>query len=377
MAGTTLTTPLHCDADENDCKEFAKKTAISDYLNEVDVSPTSLLNNRGPGFGLLHTKLSSYDEEEQSIYRSPIKSKESEFYLKSCVSSDRNSMSPLYAASSAASTASSSSDDSQNDESDFLTEARASFLELDALHISDTGPCGGEQDASDSSDDSSTNTYSECDEDSDRIMHSKSAFSFDDFHGPLGKNRSSPIQTPRSCPDIYARKRTVRPSSTKSWLQEIKDEELLQRQRIAGAIAATKASTPKTPASGLRTKRSPSSFFRNKENVENHPASERKAGRNSLMKSIRRSWTTPTANAGSRPLGRRDSEQRDDRNHSTPSSKELQLKRAFLGSARVLTMDGIVESFASDPEAAVALSQSVNGERIKFAPTSDAPLTWV
>ena len=369
---------IPCDNDENDCGDFAHQRAINEYLDEVDVSPTSLLNNRGPGLRLLNTKLSSYDDSEQNMYRSPNKSKESsasEFYLKCCTSSHRDSMSPLYTSSSASATASSSSEDSHSDESEFLKEARAYLRELDTFD----SPREDEQDDSSTSD-SSTSTCSGYDEISDRVLRPQSAFSFDDSRRPLGKNRNSPKEENHSCPDIYPRKRTVQPESTKSLLQKIEDEESLQRQRIAGAIAAT---NPKTPSSsGLRRRSSPSNmFFRNKENQVNHPASERKVGRTKLMKTIRQSWRTPTSASTSRL--QRGLEERDDGNNSTPrttpvlTQKELQLKRAFLGSARVLTMDGIVESFASDPDAAAALASSPNGKRMIFTPTAGDPLTWV
>ena len=371
-----------CDNDENDCGDFAHQRAINEYLDEVDVSPTSLLNNRGPGLRLLNTKLSSYDDSEQNMYRSPNNSKESsasEFYLKCCTSSHRDSVSPLYtsssASASASATASSSSEDSHSDESEFLKEARASLREIDTLD----SPREDEQDDSSTSG-SSTSTCSGYDEISDRVLRPQSAFSFDEYRGSLGKNRHSLKEDNHSCPDIYPRKRTVQPESTKSLLQKIKDEESLQRQRIAGAIAAT---NPKTPSSsGLRRRGSPSNmFFRKKENQVNHPASERKVGRTKLMKSIRQSWRTPTSASTNRL--QRGLEERDDENNSTPrttpvlTQKELQLKRAFLGSARVLTMDGIVESFASDPDAAAALASSPNGKHMVFTPTTGAPLTWV
>jgi len=68
-------------------------------------------------------------------------------------------------------------------------------------------------------------------------------------------------------------------------------------------------------------------------------------------------------------------------NDGINSTKDLQLKRTYFGSTRVMTMDGIVESFASNGADTYAASprNEPRGSRLEnaFAPTSDAPLTWV
>lgn len=419
------------DMDENDGIEYSNNRAMSDYLDDVAASsPMSLTSIRSQGFGLCNTRTQLLkvdalyndddDEEEESSYRSLDHSREysldksrgeSDFYLKACVSREtRNSMSPLYAASSLASSdsslASSSDTESVKAESEFLLEARASLRALDEWQDMGAFPNCDEDDVS--SCDASCNSSYDGNEDVKNSFDAHSACAFHEFLG----NSFPSTTTPRSCPDIFASKRSQqhRHASTKSWLQEIKDGELEQRKRIAQAIALS--STANSSHSSRRRSlskamlKNPAIIFRNKESIDHkHNVSKgnSKAGRNKLMRSIR-SWQSPTS------FGRRnrrssfdgDYEERDDINdftaHTVSSTngssqdsspdnaakhndKELQMKRAFLGSARVVTMDGIVESFADDaalsPSESTALSAKPSSRRMEFAPTSEGPLTWV
>ena len=422
---------MHGDADENDGIEFANQRAMCDYLAETSASPMSLsTNNRSQGFPLCNTRNQLHkldalydDDEEQSLclnhssmdhsrdYSLDNGGDETEFCLKPCVSrKDRNSLSPMYALSSASSTASSSESDGENDESEFLIEARASLMALQEWEHFDTIPSYDDEKHGIGNCDASCN--SSYDGNLEVDTQSACDCDFDKFRG----NRAIDLDIGHSCPDIFPRKRTVQlrhPVSTKTWLQEIKNEELLQRKRIADAIAAAN-----TPASHKRRGsksvlfNNPAKLFRNKENVGNdlkHDVSkDRKGGRHKLMRSMasfgRRQRRNGRIEGGD--------EERDGRKASTPNSvsavaqivspngnqqpsstgltknssnKELELKRAFLGSARVVTMDGVVESFADGSAAAIAAAQSGRnaleqipvGKRLSFAPTSDAPLTWV
>eukprot|EP00531_Pseudo-nitzschia_arenysensis_P010266 CAMPEP_0116134854 /NCGR_PEP_ID=MMETSP0329-20121206/10873_1 /TAXON_ID=697910 /ORGANISM="Pseudo-nitzschia arenysensis, Strain B593" /LENGTH=432 /DNA_ID=CAMNT_0003629603 /DNA_START=11 /DNA_END=1310 /DNA_ORIENTATION=- len=415
------------DMDENDGIEYSNNRAMSDYLDDVAASsPMSLTSIRSQGFGLCNTRTqllkvnalyNDEEEEDDSLNRSLDHSREysldksreeSDFYLKACVSrEDRNSMSPLYAASSLASSdssvASSCDPESDQTESDFLIEARASLRALDEWQDMGDFPNCDEDDVS--SCDASCNSSYDGDEDVKNSFDALSACAFNEF---LGNSHPS-TTTPRSCPDIFASKRSQQrhAASTKSWLQEIKDEELEQRKRIAQAIALSSnnnsSQSSRRRSLSKAVLKNPAKLFRNKDNIDHkHNVSKdnSKAGRHTLMRSIR-SWQSPTS------FGRRsrrssfegDYEERDDNNdftaHTVSSTngssqdsspdvatkhndKELQMKRAFLGSARVVTMDGIVESFADDAAyRSTALSPKPSSRRMEFAPTSEGPLTWV
>ncbi len=434
MATLMMTTPqkgnpmvmMLDDLDENDGLEFANKRAMSDYLDEAAAgSPMSLSStNRNQGFGLCNTRsqllkvnaIYDAEEEEQSSVNQSLdhsrdysRDEESEYYLKACMSKEsRNSMSPLYApssdASDASSTASSScTKESEENETDFLTEARASLRELQDWQ--DTGTFRSHDEDDDVSNcDASCNSSYDGNIDINRSFDAQSAFGFDDLY----VSPHSSLDTPRSCPDLHAltKPQQTRPSSTKSWLKEIKEEEFEQRKRIAEAIAANSAQVSRrsfTPKSVLRTPK----FFRNLESIgsdskHNSDVSKdrSKTGRSKFMRSIR-SLHTPTsfARRHRRSGHERDFEQRDDNNdltsptvsstngsqESSPTvgshhnDKEIQVRRAFFGSARVVTMDGIVESFADDSAivSPKVLEHTPASKRMEFAPTSDGPLTWV
>jgi uncharacterized protein YbbK (DUF523 family) len=336
-----------------------------------------------------------------------------------CVSKEEGckSFSPLYAtSSSASSTASTSgSDESEEDESygeeseesEFLTEARASLRALQEWEPFEAFPT-----VVDDENDNDSATVSSChasfdssydgNEDVDKSFdtETQSACCYETV-----KSRKFSAQ---SCPELNSRLRTPRPD-TKSWLEEIKNDELQQRQRIANAIASASkvAISPHTPT--IRKRISPSSvlkstskMFRNKENVDNGYKNDGSkyrqgkelstAGRHKLMRSILAHRSPLPASIMWRQKRRSSSisdgvdERRDDAptpkpvtpgrksksNTTFSSEKEIELKRSMFGNAKVVTMDGIVESFND-----AATGGTADRETKKFAPRTDAPLTWV
>ena len=221
--------------------------------------------------------------------------------------------------------------------------------------------------------------------------------------------------SPRSCPDLDLLRQSppLRSNSAKLRLKEIKDAEAEQRQRIENMIAASspKGNTQYTPTflrrlSSKPRLKTPSKIFQNLENTPKSESTRQRKGKKRFSfgrKSTRRSTLSPSSLARRHRRQSCDAviEHRSDSNYSTaatedssengidhrkrdappaPSSAfftddELQLKRAMIGSARVLTMDGIVESFA---DAAIGTPNSTGQESVgAYAPTSDAPLTWV
>ena len=497
---------VHDDVDENDgsihrAVAATQRRAMSDCLQEVSgvssspVSPSS--RNRSQGFPLCNTRTQLLrvntlyeDNEEQDLnhsrdYSELDKSRETEsdFYLNSCMSREEGKVSsPLYQASSSSSTASSSCDESdENDDSDFLFKARESLMALQEWQHqttidSDDGDSDDDGDDNVSNCDASCNSSYDGNSDVNKSFERHSACGYDEFNNGINNYYANP--TPRSCPDLPINERQAqtprRHVSAKSWLQEMKDDDLQQRQRIADAIAAsskgnadTNTSTP-TPST-MRTRigsksilKSRSKIFRNKENhlassdhkknnasvsKEKQGNTDRpKTGRQKLMNSLllNRPWQTSSSRRQRRKSCEEDN-RRDDNNNNTVSisdivaametespvvgkhvdyypasptnekeselkraffgnitrassignekkfdfsspsprsnAKDLQLKRALFGNARVVTMDGIVESFAdvTTPTSSSPVEhESCNrSSTSKFAPTSDAPLSWV
>jgi len=202
------------------------------------------------------------------------------------------------------------------------------------------------------------------------------------------------------------------PSSTLLWLNQIKDADLEQRRRIAEAIAATtEGSGHRSDVKKSRHKtalKKSMKRFQNKENFGNNDhgsnssidkrpkdgqkltgGQQRRSVASFLRSGRRRLPASPSRNKEPKPDveetrlddndhartdGARSSANHDHRPTSSRSSlqspsrtrekrqppaigvvarindKDLQLKRSLLGAARVLTMDGIVESYTSAPE---------------------------
>jgi len=356
---------------------------------------------------------------------------ESDFYLNSCMSPSREDeivASPLYKeslafSSSSSTTTSSGIEEPDENDSDFLIEARKSLKALQEWQHFATIPSRDDDNVNSSCEASFNTSYGSTEFKKSLTIDTQSACYFNDFHS--GK-------TPHSCPNFPIKRQSSyqRPSSTKLWLQEIKDEDFMQRKRIADAIAAEPSSNNASPKNraflqriGSKSflKTSTKKVFGNRESEGNDHTNEGwerelqrnrrkempKKGRQKLSRSTilsRTSWQNHP------PLGRRkrrssckeDDEHRDDENDSNSSlamdastktattmattrseknnsstmlgnDKDLETKRALYGCAKVLTMDGIVESFA-DPNLT-----SLRGDKqnLPFAPRSDAPLTWV
>jgi len=481
-----------------------QRRAMSDCLQEVSVVSSSPVSpssrNRSQGFPLCNSRTQLLrmntlyeDNEEQDLnhsrdYSELDKSREieSDFYLNLCMSREEGKVSsPLYHVSSSSSTASSSCDESdENDDSDFLIEARESLLALQEWQHqttidSDDGDGDSDSDSHDYGDDNVSNCDASCNSsydgnaDMNKSFETHSACGYDEFNG-INNYDANP--TPRSCPNLPIEQRRAQTPrhhvSAKSWLQEMKDDDLQQRQRIADAIAASSkgnadTNTPTTMRTRIGSKsilKSGAKFFRNKENYlensdhKNNNASvskqkqgktdRPKTGRQKLMNSLL--LDRPWQSSSSRRQRRKNCEaaeddHREDNNNNnvsisgivaametespivgkkvdsspaaptngkeselkraffgnstrasstgsekkfdfsspspTSNSKDLQLKRALFGNARVVTMDGIVESFADvttptsgSPDEHESCHRSSTS---KFAPTSDAPLSWV
>jgi hypothetical protein len=470
---------VHDDSNESDGIYVAVPTrrAMSDCLHEVSVSSSpvsSSSRNRSQGFPLCNSKTQLLrvnalyeDNEEQDLNHSRDYSRdysdlnrsrdyseldksreEADFYLNLCMSREEgNVSSPLYQASSSSSTASSSCIESDENDNDFLIEARASLMALQEWqHLTTIDDDDGDNDDDDVSNcDASCNSSYDGNLDVNKSFDAHSACGYDEFNGINGYVNP----TPRSCPDLSIRKRSQphRHVSAKSWLQEMKDDDFQQRQRIADAIAASSKGNADT-APTMRTRigsksilKNRAKMFRNKENLESDhkndvskqkQGKERlKTGRQKLMNSLLLNRPWQNQSAFSRKQRRKSCENRDDNNisisdivaametespvgkkvdyspaptndkeselkraffgnaraspgekkfGSSPSptnDKDLQLKRALFGNARVVTMDGIVESFADNTTTSGPDEQEPFRGSTIFAPTSDAPLSWV
>jgi len=437
------------DADENDVVDLPinHQIAMSDSLRDLPSSPSSLSKNRSQGFPLCNSKTQLLrvnalygDEDEQDQSGSNLMNtsresgasiqsreyfrhnpeldksrEESDFYLSMCVSKEEGckSFSPLYAtSSSASSTASTSgSDESEQDESygeeseesEFLTEARASLQALQEWEPFEAFPTGDDDDENDHDSAAVSSCHASFDSSYDGNEDVDNSFDTETQSACCYEDVKSRKFSSQSCPELNSRLRMPRPD-TKSWLEEMKNDELQQRQRIADAIASASkvASSTSTHTPTIRKRISPSSvlkgtskMFRNKENVDNDykndgskhgQGKERStAGRQKLMRSILAHRSPLPASIMWRSKRRSSSvsdgidERRDDAPTPKPvtsgrksNEKEIELKRSMFGNAKVVTMDGIVESFND-----AAAGGAADRETKKFAPRTDAPLTWV
>ena len=407
------------------------------------VAPLSPSQSRNQGFPLSNSKTQLLrlndlydDNEDESLNRSLDRSRdysreyshldgsreEADFYLNQCESTspNRTPIGRLYQTSSTSSTDTASSYiDHVPDENDseFLIEARKS---LKAIQEWDRVISFSSDDGNSSCGASCNSSY-DGNSDVNKSFDTLSACGYDDIYD---KHSSRSDDTPRSCPDLSeneeSRKR-CQPTNAKVRLQEIQDDEFEQRNRIAHLIAETSrdSNTSHTPKFLKRIGshgmlKSPSNLFRSKEKIEHHHKNDswkekqgkerQRLKKQNLMRSIllnRRSWQSPTSFLKSQrkskffeedienKIGNRTrvidagiaaaTPAKEESSPDPSNEKELQVKRAMLGNARVLTMDGIVESFADAATPPVSEQDSLYRKvrDANLAPTSDAPLTWV
>jgi len=426
---------FHCDIDETDGFPVASQNPMSDTIDNSSGSPLSLSRNRNAGCPLCNSKAQLLrvntlygDQEDENLNmglnyereysRDNENRRDSDFYLNQCHSQD-SYLSPLCSPSYESPIAPSSSsitepnepDEPDETDSSFLIEAKASLEALEEFSEREDDPISHEEHTIDICDARYNGRKIEIVD----VMNACDSHSECGYNCDKGQSEGCNLYSPRSCPDLDLLRQSppLRSNSTKLRLKEIKDAEAEQRQRIENMIAASspKGNTQYTPTflrrlSSKPRLKTPSKIFQNLENTPKSESTRQRKGKKRFSfgrKSTRRSTLSPSSLARRHRRQSCDAviEHRSDSNYSTaatedssengidhrkrdvppaPSSAfltddELQLKRAMIGSARVLTMDGIVESFA---DASIGTPNSTGQESVgAYAPTSDAPLTWV